>query len=65
MGFVGMDGYKSSLLFKMREKHLKIFGKDARFVVIGHPKLATLYSIKVLDKFINESLAHHTFETLQ
>jgi hypothetical protein len=62
MGFACMDGYKSSLLFTMQEKHLKAFGKDACFVIIGHPKLATIYSIKNLDKFITDSFDRHSFE---
>jgi peptidoglycan/xylan/chitin deacetylase (PgdA/CDA1 family) len=62
MGFACMDGYKSSLLFAMREKHQKTFGTDARFVVIGHPKLATAYSIKTMDKFIADSFDRHSFE---
>jgi hypothetical protein len=62
MGFACMDGYKSSLLFAMLEKHQKTFGTDARFVVIGHPKLATAYSIKIIDKFITDSFDRHSFE---
>jgi hypothetical protein len=66
MGFACMDGYKSSLLFKMREQQLKKYGQDSHFVIIGHPKLATPYSVKTVDKFVAESIAqHHIFETLQ
>jgi hypothetical protein len=64
MGFACMDGYKSSQLFKMREQHFKEFGQEAHFVVIGHPKLATPYSIKTLESFVENSLVHHTFEVL-
>jgi hypothetical protein len=65
MGFACMDGYKSSLLSKMREEHLKKFGKDARFVVIGHPKLTTPYSIKMIGRFVSESLCQkHIFKIL-
>jgi hypothetical protein len=63
-GFACMDGYKSSLLFKMRNEHSKRFGKDSCFVIIGHPKLATPYSIKVIDNFVAKSILHHTFEVL-
>jgi hypothetical protein len=64
MAFACMDGYKSSLLFKMQEKHLRQFGKNSHFVIIGHPKLASSYSVGMLDKFILESIIDNSFEIL-
>jgi peptidoglycan/xylan/chitin deacetylase (PgdA/CDA1 family) len=64
-GFACSDGYKSSLLFKMRDQQLKTFGQTANFVILGHPKLATPYSIKNLAKFIAKFVDIDTFQILK
>jgi peptidoglycan/xylan/chitin deacetylase (PgdA/CDA1 family) len=65
MGFACMDGYKSSQLFKMREQHLKRFGQEAHFLIIGHPKLTTLYSLKILERVIMKYINYDNFVTLK
>jgi hypothetical protein len=63
-GFACMDGYKSSLLHKMKKQQEKRFGRDANFVVLGHPKLTTPYSIDKLDEFIGAYVNTDIFDTL-
>jgi hypothetical protein len=65
MGFACMDGYKASLLVKMYRQQIRKFGEKANFVVMGHPKLATSYSLKTLDRFISSCFKFDTFKTLQ
>jgi peptidoglycan/xylan/chitin deacetylase (PgdA/CDA1 family) len=64
MGFACMDGYKASLLVKMYHQQIKKFGEKANFVVMGHPKLATLFSLRALDRFISSCFKFDTFKTL-
>jgi peptidoglycan/xylan/chitin deacetylase (PgdA/CDA1 family) len=64
MGFACMDGYKSSLLYKMRKQQEKKFGQEANFVILGHPKLTTPYSIKILDEFIWTCMNKDIFDIL-
>ena len=51
---VSMDGYKASLL----NKAYKIYSKDNKesFVIIGHPKAFTDYSLNKFEKFISDKL---------
>jgi peptidoglycan/xylan/chitin deacetylase (PgdA/CDA1 family) len=64
LGFACMDGYKSSLLYEMKKQQEKRFGPAANFVVLGHPKLTTPYSLKVLDEFINMCVDKNKFDVL-
>ena len=49
---VSMDGYRASLLKNaLSENHKK--DPEGNFVVIGHPKAMTPYSLEVLDKFLD------------
>jgi hypothetical protein len=64
MSFACMDGYKSSLLINMRESQQKVFGQDACFVIIGHPKLTTPYSLKMLEQIIKKYVEVDDFMVL-
>lgn len=64
VGFACMDGYKSSLLGEMKKQQGKKIGSTANFVILGHPKLTTPYSIKVLDEFINTCMNKDIFDVL-
>lgn len=55
---VSCDGFKSSLLRKAFKAQQSKFGEDGDFVVIGHPKAATPYSLEQLEKFIAENGEH-------
>ena len=56
---VSSDGYYSSMLIKQA----KFYDKKQvnAFVVIGHPKSATQFSLKKLDKFVAFAKSKHTF----
>ena len=53
---VSLDGYFAKMLNKALSKNL---GED--FVVIGHPKACTQYSLKKLDAFISQNKNNHQF----
>ena len=56
-----IDGYRLSYLQKTLESYAK---KDAKhFVVMGHPKAATMYSLDRLKKFVVDNHTKHTFTT--
>ncbi len=46
---VSMDGYKASLLDKAYKKNIM-----ENFVIIGHPKAFTEYSLNKFEKFITK-----------
>lgn len=55
---VSCDGFKSSLLQKAFRQQLKKYGNEGSFVVIGHPKAATPYSLERLENFVRENSEH-------
>ena len=55
---VSIDGYKSSLLSKAFKTHNKENKKN--FVIIGHPKAFTDYSLGKLDKFIEKRIKNNS-----
>ncbi|GAB4270289.1 MAG: hypothetical protein Kow0029_06900 [Candidatus Rifleibacteriota bacterium] len=59
---VSIDGYKSSFLQKAFDSHLAKGFKF--FVIIGHPKSMSKFSLLNLDKFLENNIAH-TFSTFQ
>ncbi len=59
---VSLDGYKSSFLVDAFKQHSKHFS-EGEFVVIGHPKAFSQYSLSRLDSFIAFYIEHHTFNT--
>jgi hypothetical protein len=60
---VSIDGYKASLL----NKSLKLFKRKtdnfSNFVIIGHPKSLTEYSLEKLDEFIEQNKTNTSFIT--
>ena len=59
---VSMDGYFAQQLDKNLKQAIKS-NTGNEFVVIGHPKACTLYSLKKLEKFIQTQRTQHTFIT--
>ena len=49
---VSIDGYKSSYLIKAYNTYKKNTKDKGDFVIIGHPKALTPYSLKMLSKFL-------------
>ena len=60
---VSMDGYKSSLLQSALNEYKKRFADNDYFVVIGHPKALTPYSLQKLDRFLNKNIGQNDFTT--
>ena len=60
---VSLDGFFATKLGKALRKDQKA-GKGNDFVVIGHPKACTYYSLKVLERFIKRYKKDHKFCTL-
>lgn len=52
---VSIDGYKSKLINKALRKNKKKFGVNGTFVMIGHPKVQTQYSINQLEIFLKKN----------
>lgn len=59
---VSSDGYYASKLTTCLKKHIARSATD--FVVIGHPKSATNYSLKKLEQFVAKNYTKHTFKAL-
>lgn len=55
---VSMDGYFANSLSSALKKN-----QEEDFVVIGHPKACTLFSLEQLEKFINKQRGSHQFLT--
>lgn len=53
-----IDGYKIKLINKAFRQNRKWYGNDGYFVLIGHPKVQTPYSLKKLEEFIKTNKEH-------
>jgi hypothetical protein len=49
---VSIDGFKASLIQKAFNKFIKLKDKFNNFVIIGHPKALSPYSLEKLDEFL-------------
>ncbi len=58
---VSIDGYKARLLHKSFDKYIRKTSNSGNFVMIGHPKAFTPYSLKKLEKFISSTYKEHEF----
>jgi hypothetical protein len=58
-----IDGYKSSFLNAAFEHQEQQYGSNNTFVIIGHPKALSPYSLDKLKKFIEKNIKSHQFET--
>jgi hypothetical protein len=56
---VSLDGYKASFLAQAAQEHRRAGHED--FVVIGHPKAITPYSLERLDQFLDHAKEVSTF----
>lgn len=59
---VSCDGYYASKLTTCLNKHRSANATD--FVVIGHPKGLTQFSLKALERFVAKNYTKHTFKAL-
>jgi hypothetical protein len=59
------DGYKILGLFNAYNDYKKRYGDNGYFVTIGHPKACTLFSLKMLERFILTNLDSNEFITCE
>ncbi len=60
---VSIDGYKASYLERAFKKYIKNTTQDDNFVIIGHPKAFSEYSLKKTKEFISKNVSEHPFIT--
>lgn len=60
---VSIDGYKAKLIEEALKKYKKNCPIDGNFVLIGHPKAFTPYSLSKLTDFISLTHEEHNFTT--
>ena len=58
---VSVDGYKASLIAKAYKKYKKHTSNSDNFVLIGHPKAFTPYSLQKVKQFIENEHKSNTF----
>ena len=58
---VSIDGYKSSFIMKAFKKYLEKTDNKGEFVLIGHPKAFTEYSLAKLKDFIDQTYQAHQY----
>ncbi len=56
---VSMDGLKSNYLISAKKKAKEKYGNDSFFVVIGHPKAQSAFSLSKITEFIKHSLKYN------
>ena len=59
---VSIDGFKSSLIKRSFKKYIINTSNQGNFVLIGHPKAFTPYSLSKVQKFIEKNADSHTFK---
>lgn len=60
---ISTDGYKVVLINRIIKQYRKKFGPKANYVIIGHPKALTPYSLDKLEDFISSYKAKDKFLT--
>ena len=59
---VSIDGFKASFLERAFQKYKKNTRGDGNFVMIGHPKAFTAYSLQKLQDFISGTQGQHSYK---
>lgn len=62
---VSIDGYKAKLIHKAYKNYKKMTNNSGNFVLIGHPKAFTPYSLDHLKQFIVDTHNDSEYETFQ
>ena len=60
-----IDGYKAKLIYKAYKRYKKMTNNSGNFVLIGHPKAFTPYSLNRLKQFIEDTHMHNEYKTFQ
>lgn len=62
---VSMDGYRSSLLHRALRRYIRKTEDRGTFVIIGHPKAFTPYSLRTFGNFLKDTVGQHQYVTFQ
>lgn len=62
---VSIDGFKASFLAEAFRDYVKHTDGKGNFVIIGHPKAFTKYSLKKLASFVEKTHRQHQYKTFQ
>lgn len=62
---VSVDGYKAKLIRKAYRKYVKLTNDSGNFVLIGHPKAFTPFSLGLLKQFISNTHNENEYKTFQ
>lgn len=60
---VSIDGYKTSLIDRAYRKYKRHAGNESNFVLIGHPKAFSPYSLKKLENFVERTASEDKYLT--
>ena len=60
---VSMDGFKASLMGKALNKYIRGTQNKGNFVIIGHPKAFSPFSLSKMNDFIQKNEKEHSFVT--
>lgn len=60
---ISMDGLKAGFLERSFGKYKEATANKGNFVIIGHPKAFTPFSLKVFEKFVRQHSKEHSFCT--
>ncbi|WP_222982687.1 hypothetical protein [Flagellimonas meishanensis] len=60
---VSVDGYKASLIESAFKKYAKSSKDNRNFVLIGHPKAFSAYSLNKLERFIEKTVEQNRYST--
>jgi hypothetical protein len=62
---ISIDGYKSSYIHKAFKKYVKNTDSKSHFIIIGHPKAFTPYSLSKTKSFIDKTCKEHTYKIFE
>ena len=60
---VSIDGYKASLISSAFKKYKQNTLNEGNFILIGHPKAFTPYSLQKVEEFVEETHKDHIYTT--
>ena len=62
---VSIDGYKASIIQQAFKTYMRETRNEGNFVLIGHPKAFTPYSLKKVEQFVKNTHEDHSYVTFR
>ncbi|WP_296315281.1 hypothetical protein [Winogradskyella sp. UBA3174] len=62
---IAIDGYKASYVYKAFKKYVKNTDSNDNFILIGHPKAFTPYSLDKTKEFISKTHKEHKYKIFE